>query len=300
MGLKFAVSGMLCLLALAAPAAPQGTFDWSEGRELFPGIRHFALTTAGARYLAVQAVQVDTRQPDLRFYTTPADPAKGEPMPEFPQYTIATRRQQPRQYLRQARRPAAEDNGYGLDMVLAVNASPWVPWEKPFNHKYAADLGLVIAQGDVVSDIKGASTVFAIRRDGTPDIRVVTPEDDNSDLYIAVGGFGQILHDGAVSGDETLHPRTVFGISEDKRYVYFVTIDGRQEAFSDGIGTREAAEWLKFFGAWNGINMDGGGSTQMAVYVPADDSVRLLNHPPDNVERSVANSIGVYYEAPQP
>src|SRR5262249_51432718 len=62
-----------------------------------------------------------------------------------------------------------------------------------------------------------------------------------------------------------LNPRTAFGLSQDRRYLYLITIDGRQSGYSDGAYDWETSEWLKIVGAWDGANMDGGGSTCMVA-----------------------------------
>src|SRR5205823_3750805 len=76
-------------------------------------------------------------------------------------------------------------------------------------------------------------------------------------------------------------PRTGFGISQDKRYLFLMTIDGRQPGSgggscgttittcgltvpsSNGALDAETGLWLLQFGAWDAISMDGGGSTAM-------------------------------------
>jgi exopolysaccharide biosynthesis protein len=60
-------------------------------------------------------------------------------------------------------------------------------------------------------------------------------------------------------------PRTAVGVSANGRYVYLITIDGRQPGFSDGATLFETAEWLRRFGAYQGLNLDGGGSTTMRI-----------------------------------
>src|SRR5205814_1645742 len=54
-----------------------------------------------------------------------------------------------------------------------------------------------------------------------------------------------------------------FGLSQDQRYLFMMTIDGWQAGYSDGALDPETAMWLLQFGAWDAINLDGGGSTAM-------------------------------------
>ena len=56
-----------------------------------------------------------------------------------------------------------------------------------------------------------------------------------------------------------------FGMSADKKTLYILVADGRQPNYSLGISTREVAEFLKYLGASDGLNMDGGGSTTLLL-----------------------------------
>ena len=91
-----------------------------------------------------------------------------------------------------------------------------------------------------------------------------------------------------------------------------MTIDGRQNN-SYGATVSDVGSILKMFGAYNGINMDGGGSTTMAWWDPSissSDKCRLLNRPVGNgddyrdeksvldfvpTERANGNNLGVYF-----
>ena len=92
------------------------------------------------------------------------------------------------------------------------------------------------------------------------------------------------------------HPRSAVGISRNLRYLYLVAIDGRQNGYSEGTTMAETAEWMRKLGAYNALNLDGGGSTALVIEGP-DGSPELLNRPcglPVGVERRVANHLGVF------
>lgn len=61
------------------------------------------------------------------------------------------------------------------------------------------------------------------------------------------------------------HPRTGIGISADARTVYLVTVDGRQPDVSVGHTLAEFRDFILGLGAVHVYNLDGGGSTTMAV-----------------------------------
>jgi len=94
------------------------------------------------------------------------------------------------------------------------------------------------------------------------------------------------------------NPRTAVGLSRDGRYLIMMTIDGRQPGWSDGAVDSETADWLIRFGAYNGLNLDGGGSTTIVQARDCDSSALLLNQPNDHAvpdrERVVANNFGVF------
>jgi hypothetical protein len=79
-------------------------------------------------------------------------------------------------------------------------------------------------------------------------------------------------------GGNDLNPRTGFGLSPDRRFLFLVTIVGRQPE-SRGATTEELGTLLAGVGAADGINMDGGGSTTLAWWNPATDAAELLNQP---------------------
>lgn len=113
-----------------------------------------------------------------------------------------------------------------------------------------------------------------------------------------VGGGGRILRDGKDATGEniemegiaesfltTRHPRSVVASNRDGSKVWLLAIDGRQST-SVGMNFEEMAAYLQSLGAWNAVNLDGGGSTTL-VY-----DNRVVNSPSDPTgERAVANII---------
>ncbi len=118
-----------------------------------------------------------------------------------------------------------------------------------------------------------------------PDVKVVRE---------AIGGSNHIiLRNGEVTNinDPSLHPRTFIGMSQDKKKVYSVVVDGRY-AGSAGIDLDDEGRVLSWLGATDGINLDGGGSSCMVVYGTQQ------NHPSDGVERATGNGVLYYSTAP--
>ena len=93
-------------------------------------------------------------------------------------------------------------------------------------------------------------------------------------------------------------PRTAYGLSQDQRYLFIMTIDGGpQPGYSDGALDVETGLWMLLFGAWDAINMDGGHST--ALYMAdAFGGPIALNH--SNAlqdyrhERYIGSHLGIF------
>ncbi|OQY72839.1 MAG: hypothetical protein B6D45_08730 [Ignavibacteriales bacterium UTCHB3] len=75
--------------------------------------------------------------------------------------------------------------------------------------------------------------------------------------------YTQEVFFGSGVGNTNRDPRTVVGYTADK-HVILMVIDGRQ-ASSEGLSLPEAAELMISLGCVEAMNLDGGGSTQMAI-----------------------------------
>lgn len=126
---------------------------------------------------------------------------------------------------------------------------------------------------------------------------------DKKGLDFAVSGSPRLVDGGQISPKvkeraDALqrHPRTAVGIKDNK--IYMVTVDGRQPGYSDGMTLYELVEFFLSQGVDDAINLDGGGSTTMAVRKQGDAVAKLTNNPSDGRERYVGNSIQLISEAP--
>ena len=122
------------------------------------------------------------------------------------------------------------------------------------------------------------------------------------DISDAVTGAPRILTNGKVdvrnkqekmsdAFSTVRHPRTAVGIRPDGSVV-LVTIDGRQPQLSHGATLAEVANILIGFGATQGLNLDGGGST---VAVARN---LVVNSPSDGSQRPVADALLISGESP--
>ena len=89
------------------------------------------------------------------------------------------------------------------------------------------------------------------------------------------------------------HPRTAAGVSRDGTTLLLVVADGRQPGWSIGVTLPELAQMMLDAGAWNAVNLDGGGSSAMWHHEPGAATGRVLNRPSDGRVRPAANHLGV-------
>ena len=115
-------------------------------------------------------------------------------------------------------------------------------------------------------------------------------------MYNASSGSPELLRDGQKLDYGTgnfvtgTHPRTAVGIDQSGRYFYMVVVDGRRTK-RKGMGLSTLADCLLALGVYNGVNMDGGGSSTMVV------NGKVKNSPSDGHERSVTTHLGFFADA---
>ena len=96
----------------------------------------------------------------------------------------------------------------------------------------------------------------------------------------------------------TRNPRTAVGMNQDGTKLFMVTVDGRQDGYSEGMTLQEFSSYLVSLGAYQALNLDGGGSTSMAVRKPGDIYPTLVNSPSSGYERTVSTILQAVNTAP--
>ena len=276
------------VFSLFAKINLEGKFNWQNEsvKTLEEGIIYTQMEFNEPRIMKLAVIRIDLNNLALRFKITPKSDRWGEPMEELPQFTIHTERQKSRTFMENALKN-------GENMVIAINGSPWTPWQKPWNHPYGQVRGLLVADGDIIAPPDKFAPSFVVRKDGSCDLLSLDKEADLSEIQYAISGFGFVLQKGDITvGDsENLAPRTAYGLSLDRKYLYLLVVDGRQENYSMGSSVYEVGQLLQFFGATEGVNMDGGGSTTLLIQ--QNGEIKKLNHHKNNAERTVAASMGI-------
>ena len=278
---------LLCsFYCIATLAAAEPAIDWDSAKSVYPGIKLVRLKR-----------NTPLTTPGLAFTVTGRAPGWGKPMPDYPKLPIRTKRATPAAFMLQMRKPV-KAGGRGLNVVAAFNASPWRPWTSPFNHKFADPPGLNISDGVIVGDRGGKNPVFVVYKDGKVDILDKVPKQDIPKIKDAVAGYHRIVRDGKVLPDvhpvsKGCHPRTAYGLSADRRFLYVVVIDGRQKKWSLGTKGSETGRIMLEAGADDAINMDGGGSSAMCVWDRRKNKPVRINRQGGGYMRPVANNLGI-------
>lgn len=192
-------------------------------------------------------------------------------------------------------------NEFGTEVICELVNGPWgvnMTMQLKIIEIRQNQGGSPLTENTVVLSGHGASKVFleALEIGETIELEikmVLKNESTLPHLMELVGGDRAILVNGVVQDNNwpELHPRTAVGFSADKTTVYLVVVDGRT-SFSAGVSTKQLADILKLSGASHAINLDGGGSSVMAV------RKKIVNTPSDGTERRVANSLLFVSKAP--
>ncbi len=146
-------------------------------------------------------------------------------------------------------------------------------------------LNVGLPVGGYVVVARGAAADWLWERRGTPLAVQYTLPLGTAEMM--VGGSHVLLKDGApvpVPAD-AYHPRSMLGVTADG-FLYMVAVDGWGED-SGGMTLPQLQAYAAALGLKNAINLDGGGSTTMAV------AGHLVNQPSDGSERVVAGMVEV-------
>src|SRR5207302_6015832 len=96
-------------------------------------------------------------------------------------------------------------------------------------------------------------------------------------------------------------PRTAAGIDAAGKKLVLLVVDGRRPEYSAGMTLEELADEMIRLGCDSAIQLDGGGSSTMVIYDPANTRYDVVNRPSDghtlpiplSIERPVASVLGV-------
>jgi hypothetical protein len=170
-----------------------------------------------------------------------------------------------------------------------------------YNMNTGVPRGLYVRDGLVLKNTFDSNdrSFFAVTNDGKAAVGSVDDYPQmKDDIKEAVGGSVRLVRNGVVvtQTDNSVEPRTAIGISEDRNKVYILVVDGRNFSYSNGMTYTELGQCLSALGAYEAINLDGGGSSTFFIRNTPDfteSRFELRNWPTDRggQERAVANGL---------
>lgn len=179
------------------------------------------------------------------------------------------------------------------DFFKICRTNPGAGTPLPRHEVWAAVSGPAVSAGKVWSAGSGIRPALVVDRAGRTRIRPARqPEPDDWEL---LSGNVLLVHDGKIvrHDNPARHPRTAAGLNRPATRMILLVVDGRKPGLATGMSYTELAQELLARGCTEGLNLDGGGSSVLAVREPDQNTFRILNQPSDGRERAVANVLGI-------
>lgn len=274
-------------------ASRQLAYTATRPSQLFDGVRYWRETRSDPLRQVFHVIELDLENPGLELFVTPVSAT------DEPEYRAKT-----------TSRFVAEAHA-----LLAVNASYFVPFKPgaqggddfvPKAGEHTDAVGTVIAGGYKVSSVSSGldRRINAILCVYPSAVSIRRGEVCGDDVVEAIAAGPLLLAQGAAQSfrradrryADKRHPRTSFGLSDNGKIGWIVVVDGRQSVTSEGATLGELTAFYRSLGASDAINLDGGGSTTLAIADPDGQPV-VLNSPihtgVPGRERPVANHLGL-------
>jgi len=159
--------------------------------------------------------------------------------------------------------------------------------------QWALTEGAAETDGKIWSTSTNARPCLVVHKNGTVAIEMLTTP--TADALEVIGGNVILVKDGAIvpQKNKVRHPRTVVGFNADKTKLILMVVDGRKPGIAIGMNYEELAAEMIRLGCRDALNLDGGGSSVMAVRDAATGGMKILNAPTDGRERAVADVLGI-------
>ena len=162
-------------------------------------------------------------------------------------------------------------------------------------HQWALAEGPAMTDGVTWSTSTNARPCLVVHTNGAVTFETITqPAGDDWEV---IGGNTMLVQDGKIIPHKTKvrHPRTVVGLDAAHSKLTLLLVDGRKPGVAVGMSYDELAEEMLRLGCTEALNLDGGGSSVLAVRA-ADSKMKILNVPTDGRERAVVNALGISVE----
>jgi Phosphodiester glycosidase len=260
----------------------------AQAKKLFQGMTYQQTFRSNPRPMMVHIITLDLKEAGLKPFATPSTPSIK------PAHTSA-------------RLTSTFVQEFGLQ--LAVNANFFYPFHEntpwdyyPHQSDRTSVIGSAISNGRAYA--KNDNKYPAICFSALPMAKIVAEGGCPAGTTQAVAGNEIFLtqnkpdHHASERSRNTdePYPRTAIGIDGSGKKVWLIVIDGKQPLYSEGATMKDLTEIADNLGIETALNLDGGGSTTLAIATP--NGPKVLNSPIrakiPTWERPVANHLGFY------
>jgi exopolysaccharide biosynthesis protein len=312
----------LAVLALAMLATMPAVGRAWQITQPFVGVTYAETTLTDPRPLRIHVAQIDLRAPGIRFKVSP------------PKGDREVVRQSTLDFLKQERAQLAVNGHFFLPFpsedktawVIGLGASEGrvfsafeIPSQSYALVAFAPALNIdrdnhasIVTYDPASSDRTRVREKVALWNVIAGSSQIVTDGVESVPLYRDDNHFDGELDPGgpnnysnAKAWADVATARTAVGLSRDRNTLTLLTVDVRggtpsrealRSASSEGMRLSEAAAILiRDFGVFNALNLDGGGSTTMAMEDPVTGNRSIVNVSSDNPQgRVVATSLAVF------
>lgn len=263
---------------------------------LFRGITYSRQIAQTPRPQVIHIVDVDLATPGLKPLATPgyegATPNKGGGTPE--------------EMLAQRTSEFVADK----EVQLAINANFFYPFHEvtPWNYGPRSGqrvnvVGIGMSDGELVSMTQPDTPSLCF----TEQQAEIRAEGDCPNGLQAVAGKTLLLENGLPTEEVQSkikrekgkpYPFTIVALDSSGTRLWIVLADGKQPLYAEGITLQEATDLVQSLGAATALQLDGGGSTTVAM--ATSDGPKVLNSPihakVPSQQRPVANHLGFFAE----
>ncbi len=159
--------------------------------------------------------------------------------------------------------------------------------------QWALTEGAAMTDGKTWSVSSNARPCFVVRKNHSVAIEMLARP--AAEDFEVIGGNVILVKDGKALPlkNKIRHPRTVVGFNAEKTKLILLVVDGRKPGIAIGMNYEELAAEMLRLGCSDALNLDGGGSSVIAVRDAATGKIKILNAPTDGHERAVADVLGI-------
>ena len=249
------------------PAWPSANNQFEAWQPIYDGVNYCRGHFSQPRLMKAHAIRVDLTAPGISLLANPA-------APDAPGFVRSI---YPSVFLRR----------YQLQVV--VSATAFHPFVKLADQLVELD-GLGISEGRLVKSAALNLDCLVFNHDNSAVF--LRQSNPGPQAWTGVGGNWMILTNGVPTPDYfTVEPMSVGGLSADRRYLYWLVVDGRQPGYSEGADATDAARMMQQLGASDALRFDGG-SVVTLVRDGGWRGATVLNQPSHPVVRGFERPIG--------